>query len=115
MSCVSSDRVINVWERSLFTWNALVLTVKSSKVCNQAKFNKFLVFWEILVEAKLLLLMTDPSVEIGSNELCLFWKGEKYLRQKFIYLKRSSISCKKFWRVHPKTFLRNFQFFKELK
>ena len=63
------------------------------------------------VEAKLLFLMTDAFVLICSNELCLLWKGDKYLRGKFPCLKRSSIGCKKFQRVHPEAFLTNFKFF----
>ena len=48
---------------------------KVPKSGSRTKFNKFIVFWGILVEAKLLLLMADPSVRISSSELCLLWKG----------------------------------------
>ena len=55
--------------------------------------------------------MTDASIWIGSNELCLLWKTGRYLRRKFLYLKRSSIVCKKFQIVHPEPCFTNFQFF----
>ena len=57
--------------------------------------------------------MPDPFVGIPSNELCLLWKGHQYHREKFFYLKESSIGCRKFectpnhfWRLF--SFLRNF-------
>ena len=57
--------------------------------------------------------MPDPLVGIPSNELCLLWKGHQYHREKFFYLKESSIGCRKFectpnhfWRLF--SFLRNF-------
>ena len=45
--------------------------------------------------------MINTSVPIVSNELCLLWQGSQYLREKFIYLKRSSIDWKKFQSVQP--------------
>ena len=57
--------------------------------------------------------MTNTCVWIGSNKLCHIWSGHHFLRWKFLYLKRSSIGCKKLQRVHPETFLTNFQFFQE--
>ena len=54
--------------------------------------------------------MTNPSVQFGSNELCLLWKGDQYGREKFLYLKGSSIGWKKFERAHPEPFLTAFQF-----
>ena len=55
--------------------------------------------------------MTDLSLRIGSNELCIFWKGDQCLWGKSLCLKRSSIDCKKFQRAHPEPFLTNFWFF----
>ena len=52
--------------------------------------------------------MTHPSVCIGSNELCLFWKGDHCLRKNFLYLKRSSIGWKTFHQVHSDPFLAIF-------
>ena len=60
-----------------------------------------------------LLFMTEPSVRTDSNELRLLWKADQYRREKFLYLKGSSIGWKKFQRVHPKPFLTNFQFFEK--
>ena len=59
--------------------------------------------------------MTDLSVQIGSKELRLFWKGDQCLRGKFLYLKMSSIGCKRIQRVHPETFLINIQLFEEFR
>ena len=76
-------------------------------------FDRFWNFWGILAKLDLLLLMTDPSVQFGSNELCLLWKGDQYCREKFLYLKGSSIGWKKFERVLPEAFLTSFQFFEK--
>ena len=54
--------------------------------------------------------MSDASAGIGSDELCLLWKGNQYLRGKFLYLKQSSIGCKKFQIVLPEPYLTNFRF-----
>ena len=55
--------------------------------------------------------MTDLSAQAGSNELRFFWKGDQCLWRKSLYLKWSSIGCKKFQRAHPEPFLTNFRFF----
>ena len=55
--------------------------------------------------------MADPSLRIGSNKLCFFWKGDQCLRGMFLYVKRSGICCKRFQRVHSEHFLQFFFFF----
>ena len=77
-------------------------------------FGEFSFFWKFLVEAKLLLVMADLSLRIGSNNLCVLWKCDQYLTGKFIDLKQSRIGCKKFQMGHPEPFLTNFQFFRGL-
>ena len=114
MNCASFERVTNFLEKSFFTRNDLVSAAKGSKHCTPNHFfEKFSVFWAILVQAKLSLFMSDATVRIGSNELCLLWKGGQLLRKKAFYLKRSGISCKKFQSVHHQTFLDKFWFFLE--
>ena len=51
--------------------------------------------------------MTKPTVRIFSKELCLLWKGDQFLREKFLYLKQSGSDSKMFQMVHAKTFLTN--------
>ena len=58
--------------------------------------------------------MNEPTVQIGSNEMFFFEKGDQFPREKCLYLKKSGISCKNFQRVHPQPFLANFQFFEEI-
>ena len=101
MNCASFERVTNFLEKGFFTRNDLVSAAKGSKHCTPNHFfEKFSVFWAILVQAKLSLFMSDATVRIGSNELCLLWKGGQLLRKKVFYLIRSGISCKKFQSVH---------------
>ena len=38
MNCVSSERVTNILEENLFTWNDVVLAAKSYKVCTLNHF-----------------------------------------------------------------------------
>ena len=58
--------------------------------------------------------MTEPTVRIFSNELCLLWKSDPFLREKFLYLKQSGSDSKMFEMVHVKPFSTNFQFLEEL-
>ena len=58
--------------------------------------------------------MTEPTVRIFSNELCLLWKSDQFLREKFLYLKQSGSDSKMFEMVRSKPFLTNFQFLEEL-
>ena len=79
-------------------------------------FDKFLIFWAILVKFKLSLLMTVPAVRIGSNELysnelCLLWKGDQFLSEKYFCLKQSVIGCIKFQKVHPEPSFDKFSVF----
>ena len=53
--------------------------------------------------------MSKPTVQIGLNELCFLGKGDQFVREKCLYLKRSGTGCKKFQKVHPEPFLTNFQ------
>ena len=93
------------------TWYWLHKVPKSAP---RTIFNKFSVFRGILVQVKVLLFLTKTTVWIFSNEVCLLWKGDQFLREKFLYLKQSGIGCKKFQRVHPKPFLKIFQFLEEI-
>lgn len=66
-------------EIHVFTWSDLVLTRKSSKGWKGALgtiFHEFLVFLVILPQAKFLLLLINPSVEITSYELSLLCTEE---------------------------------------
>ena len=110
MNCVSSERVINILEENLLTWSDLELAAKCSKGCTPKHFWQSFRFLRNFSKAKLLLLVTDTSLRIGSNELCLLCKGDKYMRGKFLYLKRSSIGSKRFRRVHPEPFWKIFNF-----
>ena len=73
----------------------------------------FSALWGIVLLVKLLLLITEPTVRIGSSERCLLWKGDTILIKKGLYLKRSGIGCKRFQRVNSEPFSTKFQFFEE--
>ena len=57
--------------------------------------------------------MTEPTIQIGLNELCLLIQNDQCLREECLYLKEFGISCRKFEKVYPKWFLTNFQFLEE--
>ena len=82
MNCVSPKKVANTLEGSFFTFNDLVLPAKVPESFSRTFFDKFLVFWGLLVQTKLLLLITNSSVQIGSNELCLLWNGWQIFERK---------------------------------
>ena len=111
MNC---EKVTNFLEKIVFTWNDPISGAKSYKECTQNHFWKIFGFLTNFSIGQTLPLMTDPTIRIGSDELCLLWKGDQFLRRKCFYLRRSGISCKKFERGHPEQFLVNFQFFEEL-
>ena len=86
---------------------------KAPKRATRTIFENFSVFWGILVEVKLLHLITEPIGRIGLNELCPLWKGGKFCGEIFLCFKRSLIGCIKFQMVHAEPFLTNFQIFEE--
>ena len=114
MNCAYCERVTNIVEKDFFTCNDLVLAAIGSEECTLNHFWQFFAFWGILVSAKLLLLMTDPSVQIGTNELCLLRKGDYIAEESFfiwnnlLLAAKSSKDCtpNHFWQIF--SFLRNF-------
>ena len=113
MNCNSFERVTSFLEKSETICYWLQKVPKSAP---ETFFDKFLIFWAILVQVKLLLLMTVPAVRIGSNELysnelSLLWKGDQFLREKCFYLKQSVIGCIKFQKVHPEPSFDKFSVF----
>ena len=115
---ISSNELCFLWKSDQFLREKFLYLKRSSIGCKKFQtdhpktiFRKFSFFWEISVKGKLLLVMTDPSLRICSNELCLLWNGDQFLIERFLYLKRSSIGWKNFQRVQPEVFLGNFQFF----
>ena len=45
--------------------------------------------------------MTEPTIQIGLNELCLLRQNDQCLRGECLYLKGFGISFRKFEKVHP--------------
>ena len=113
MNCTSCERVANIVQRSLFTWNYLALAAKSSKESSPNLFWQNLSVLRNFSIGQTSFFTTHPSFQIGSNELCLLWKGDKYCRENVLYLKGSSIGWRKFQKVQLKPFLTNFQLFEE--
>ena len=73
---------ILVPRKQLFWKNLVSAGSKSSKVSPHTIFNKFAVFWWTLPYTKLLLLMSDPSIGIRSNKLCILSKSDQFLKKK---------------------------------
>ena len=113
MDWASYERVSNIVEETFFIWNEVVLTVEGSRKWTSIHFWQIFCFLRSFSLGGTFTSYADPSVWIGSNELCWLWKGDQYRRGKFLYLKRSSIVYKRFQRVHVKSLLRNFQLFEE--
>ena len=57
--------------------------------------------------------MTKPSVRIGTNELCFLWKGDQFLKYKFLYFKKYGTGYRMLQIVHPEPLLTNLQFLDE--
>ena len=87
----------------------LCLPKKECTVNNSRQI--FRVFLIILLQVKLLLLLSNPSVRTDSQELSIHCKRDQVFRDKCLYLEKSGIDWKKFQKLHPEPFLTNFQTF----
>ena len=103
-------QILVPWKQ-LFWKNLVSAGSKSSKVSPHTIFNKFAVFWWYLPYTKLLLLMSDPSVGIRSNKLCILSKSDHFLKKNSLYLERSDISGKIVPKSPPRTILDKFSLF----
>ena len=75
--------------------------------------DKFSVVREILVQVKLLLHITEATVRIASNKLCLLQNTEQFLGAKCLYFKKYGIGGRMLQIMHPQPLLTNIQFIEE--
>ena len=57
--------------------------------------------------------MNEPTLRIGSNELCLLRKGEQYLREKFFFTWNDLVLAEKVPKHAARTIFDKFSVFKE--
>ena len=55
--------------------------------------------------------MTEPTVRIDSNKLCVLWKGGQFCRDMCVYLKQSFIFSKKIQKSAPRSIFDKFSVF----